>query len=56
MELEMYSIAITPSILAFALIAAAETIPWIFENVIAQEVAITPEGSINETRSDQNQT
>ena len=46
---------VIPSILAFALIAVAG-IPTAFVNVLAQEGAITPEDSINDTMSGENAT
>lgn len=49
MDPKFYSIIISSSILAFALIAAI--IPTIIENVFAQEGAITPESSVNDTMS-----
>ena len=53
METKTYSAIFTISaILAFALIAGI--IPSTFVNVLAQEGAITPEGSVNDTMSDQN--
>ena len=53
METKTYSAIFTISaILAFALIAGI--IPSTFVNVLAQEGAITPEGSVNDTMSGQN--
>ena len=55
MESKIYSIVISSSILAFALIASG--IPTTaFENVLEQEGAITPEGSVNDTMSGENAT
>jgi hypothetical protein len=52
MNSKLNSIVIT-SILAFVLIAAAG-LSTPFENVLGQEGAITPEGSVNDTMSGQN--
>ena len=52
MNLRSNSMVIT-SILAFALIAA---IPTTFVNVLAQEGAITSEGTVNDTMSGENAT
>ena len=53
MESKIYfTIAISSSILAFALIVATEMIPTAFVNVLAQEGAISPEGSVNDTLID----
>ena len=50
MESKLYSIAIKIlSVIAFALIITVGTIPSIFENVLAQEDAITSEDSGNDT-------
>ena len=50
MESKIHSIVIS-SILAFDLIATSVGIPTAFENVFAQEGAITPESSVNDTMS-----
>jgi hypothetical protein len=55
MESKIYSIVISSSILAFALIAAGIS-TTAFENVLGQESAITPEGSVNDTMSGENAT
>jgi hypothetical protein len=55
MESKIYSTVISSSILAFALIAAGISTPA-FENVLGQEGAITPEGSVNDTMSGKNAT
>ena len=55
MNSKIHSIVIS-SILAFALIAAAGGISTASVNVLAQEGAITPEGSINDTMSGENAT
>ena len=55
MKSKIYSIVISSSILAFALIAAGISTPA-FENVFGQEGAITPEGSVNDTMSGKNAT
>jgi hypothetical protein len=52
MESKIYSTIVISSILTFALIAGV--IPAAFVNVLAQEGAITPEGSVNDTMSGQN--
>ena len=52
MNSKINSIVIT-SILVFVLIAE---IPTVFEHVLTQEGTITPEDSINDTMSSQNQT
>jgi hypothetical protein len=54
METKIYSVIFTISaILAFALIATGIS-TTAFVNVLAQEGAITPEGSVNDTMSGQN--
>jgi len=55
MDSKIHSI-VNPSILAFALIATAGISTTAFVNVLAQEGAITPEGSINDTMSGENAT
>ena len=52
MESKTYSTIFVTSILTFALITAIPSI--VFVNVLAQEGAITPEGSVNDTMSGQN--
>ena len=52
MESKTYSTIFVTSILTFALITAISSI--VFVNVLAQEGAITPEGSVNDTMSGQN--
>ena len=53
MESKIYfTIAISSSILAFALIVATGMIPTAFVNVLAQEGAISTEGSVNDTLID----
>ena len=52
MESKTYSTLFVTSILTFALITAIPSI--VFVNVLAQEGAITPEGSVNDTMSGQN--
>ncbi len=54
MESKIYLTITISSILAFALIAATGISTIAFVNVLAQEGAITPEGSINDTMSGQN--
>jgi hypothetical protein len=53
MESKTYSTIVITSILTFALIATGIS-TTAFVNVLAQEGAITPEGSINDTMSGQN--
>ncbi len=55
MDSKIHSIVI-PSILAFALIATTGISTTAFVTVLAQEGAITPEGSINDTMSGENAT
>ena len=52
MKSKTYSTIFVTSILTFALITAIPSI--VFVNVLAQEGAITPEGSVNDTMSGQN--
>jgi hypothetical protein len=52
MESKTHSIIVITSILTFALITAIPSV--VFVNVLAQEGAITPEGSVNDTMSGQN--
>ena len=54
MESKIHSTIFLTSILAFALIAAVGISTTTFVNVLAQEGAITPEGSVNDTLSGQN--
>ena len=54
METKSHSTIVIMSILAFALIATAGISTTTFVNVLAQEGAITPEGSVNDTMSGQN--
>src|SRR5512145_762124 len=54
MESKIYLTITISSILAFALIAATGISTIAFVNVLAQEGAITPEGSVNDTMSGQN--
>jgi hypothetical protein len=49
MESNIYFTIAISSILVFALIVAIGIIPISFENVLAQEGAITPKGSVNDT-------
>ena len=53
MESKTYSTIVITSILTFALIAIGIS-TTAFVNVLAQEGAITPEGSVNDTMSGQN--
>ena len=53
MESKTYSTMFVTSILVFALIATGIS-TTAFVNVLAQEGAITPEGSVNDTMSGQN--
>jgi hypothetical protein len=52
MESKTHSIIVITSILTFALITAIPSV--VFVNVLAQEGAITPEGSVNDTMSGHN--
>ena len=52
MESNIYFTIAISSILVFALIVATGIIPTAFVNVLAQEGAITPKGSVNDTLID----
>jgi hypothetical protein len=55
MELKIYlTIMISSSLFAFPFLVVGLSASTIFVNVLAQEGAITPEGSVNDTLSGQN--